>query len=77
MKLNNLQDVIEKSINWIGENQELDCNITLNEEGQTFQAYTVSIAHRDLLFYTDKGVLNYLIDKFGDKYSLSLFSIEK
>ena len=74
--LTNLQEIIEKSVAYNEESQEFDCKITLKENGKTFKAYTVSIANCDLLFYTDKGCLNYLIDSIGSKHYCNLFSIE-
>lgn len=50
-----LQEPINLAINWTGENEELDCNIELIEDNQSFKAYAVSVCHRELLFYTDKA----------------------
>lgn len=59
-------DLVELSINHTGDSLELDCSLTLHVDGIDLQAYTVSLANRDLLFYTDKGTVTYLVDIYGD-----------
>lgn len=66
-----LEDLVELSVNHDGDSIELDCGLTLsvtNRHGDSIemQAYTVSLANRDLLFYTDKGTVTYLIDLYLD-----------
>lgn len=62
-------DLVSLSVNHTGDSIELDCSLTLsitNRHGDSLemQAYTVSLANRDLLFYTDKGTVSYLIDVY-------------
>ena len=57
-------DLVDLSVNHDGDSIELDCSLTLHVDGIDFQAYTVSLANRDLLFYTDKGTVTYLIDLY-------------
>lgn len=44
----------------------------LNIEGNVWKAYEVSVSHRDLFFYCDKGTVTYLVDTYGDKHSAVL-----
>ena len=74
--ITDMQDLINLSINWTGESEELDCDITLREENHTFKAHTVSVCNRDLLFYTDKGYFNYVVDSYGDNHIIELFDFE-
>ncbi len=53
-----------KSMAGDNESHELDCNITLSVNGEYWKAYSVSVSHRDLLFYTDQGTVTYLIDSY-------------
>ena len=39
-----------------------ECDISLNVNGETWQAYEVSIATRDIMFSCDKGQVVYLVD---------------
>lgn len=57
--------------------EALECNITLIVDGEKFHAYEVSIASRDLLFFCDKGTLNYLVDTYGDRIAIELFNVER
>lgn len=72
-----LETIIKRSLNKNINTEYHCCNIDLKEEGETFKAHEVSIAYRDLLFYCDKGVLNYDVNTFGDKTSLLLFNLER
>lgn len=63
-----IQDLIELAKEWDDENEELDCNIVLVEDDIEFKAYTCSIAHRELMFYCDKGCLVYVVDTIGKDY---------
>ena len=53
-----------KSMGADNESHELDCNITLSVNGESWKAYAVSVSHCDLLFYTDQGTVAYLIDSY-------------
>lgn len=59
-------DLVELAVNHTGESLEVDCNLTLHVDGTDMQAYTCSVGNRDLLFYTDKGTVSYLIDTYGN-----------
>lgn len=59
-------DLVELSVNHTGDSLEVDCNLTLYVDGTDMQAYTCSVGNRDLLFYTDKGTVTYLVDIYGD-----------
>lgn len=52
--------------------KEHDCNLTLEVDGKNVTAYSVNVANRDLLFFTDQGTVNYLVDTYGDKSSAVL-----
>ena len=53
-----------KSMAADNESNELDCDITLSVNGESWKAYSVSVSYRDLLFYTDQGTVTYLIDSY-------------
>lgn len=76
MKNLKLDQIIEKAIKHKGENKYYPTNIELKEEGTKYKCYEVSICHRDLLFFADKGTLNYVIDSYGDRNVLELYSID-
>lgn len=58
------------------ESHEMPCDISLCEDGEIFKAYTVSIAYRDLLFYTDKGTLAYDVNTIGSTDYVICLSID-
>lgn len=76
-KIKDLQEIIEISINHNGENKIYPCNVQIKEEGKRYQAHEVSIAHRDLLFFCDKGTVNYDVNTIGFNNYLSLVSIDE
>ena len=53
-----------------------DCNFNIEAEEKTFKAYSVSICNRDLLFFTDRGTLNFVVDTIGFNNYAELFSID-
>lgn len=55
-------DLVDLSVHHDGDSLELDCSLTLHVDGTDMQAYTCSVGNRDLLFYTDKGTVTYLVD---------------
>lgn len=58
--------------------KSIECDLTLDVDGEKFRAYEVSIANQDLLFLTEKGTLNYLVDDYGNgKIMVELFNIER
>ena len=57
--------------------RSLECDVTLEADGEKFHAYEVSIANQDLLFFTDKGTLNYLVDNYGGDARAELFNVER
>jgi hypothetical protein len=57
--------------------RSIQCDLALEVDGDTFKAYEVSIANRDLLFYCDKGTANYVVDTYGDRVTVELFDWEK
>ena len=61
------------------ENQELDCDLTLKVDGESFKAYTVTVCRGDLLFFTDKAAINYTVDIYddGDRGVATLYDIDK
>lgn len=75
-KFKSLQEVAEFSVNYKGESKEFDCNINLIVDDVKYKAHSVSIAHRDLLFYCDKGCFNYVVDSYGDRHVVELFHSE-
>jgi hypothetical protein len=71
-----MQDIIAMSIVHEGENEYHSCDIKIKEEGRTYHAHEVSICNRDLLFFCDKGAINYVINSYGDAHYLELINIE-
>lgn len=69
-------DLVELSVNHEDESIEVDCNIEIGVDDVEYKAYSVSIANRDLLFYTDKGTIQYLIDSYGDNHTAVLYNVE-
>lgn len=72
----NLKDLIELAVNYDDESLEVDCNIDLEVDDVEYNAYSVSISNRDLLFYTDKGAIQYLVDSYGDRHTAVLYDCE-
>lgn len=68
----NLNDLIDLVVDPNGDYAELDCSINLTVDGVDYHAHGVSIAYRDLLFYTDKGIIQYLVDSYGDRHTAVL-----
>lgn len=56
---------VEKSIIHKGENKSYKCNLVLKVDGKKYQSHEVSICKRDLLFFTNKGTLNFVVDSIG------------
>lgn len=54
-----------------------ECNILLEVDGEKFRAYEVSVAHQDLLFFTEKGTVNYVVDNYSGRPVIELFSVER
>ncbi len=71
-----MRQYVELSMKHIGEPVEIDCEIELFENGITFHAYTVSVAHRDLFFYCNEGTLNYVVDVYSGIGSAVLHNME-
>lgn len=65
-------DLVNISVKHKGDSKSKECKIDLEIEGETWQAYDVSISSRDLLFFTDKGTVTYLVDSYGDRHSAIL-----
>jgi len=65
MKKLNFNDLVELSVKTNDQTYKT-IDISLIIDGETWQAYEVSISNRDLLFFTDKGMATYLIDSYSD-----------
>ena len=63
-QIKTMLELIQKAKAHNAESEELDCDITLSVNGEYWKAYSVSVSHRDLLFYTDQGAVTYLIDSY-------------
>ena len=70
-----MNEIIEISLELNGDTVICDVDMQLIEDGITYNVYQCSVSHRDLLFYSDKGTLNYLIDSYGDNHTIELFEI--
>jgi hypothetical protein len=71
-----IEECIEHAIKGknLGEN---DCKIDLELDGEKIQAYTVSIAYRELLFYCDGLTVSFDVNTIGGRDSILLFEIER
>ena len=71
------EELVELSVKHKGQNKYLACDIILIDDEKEYKAHEVSICNRDLLFFTDKGTLNYVIDSYGDRHVAELFQIDE
>lgn len=70
------QDVVAFRTTFRKNAKTFDCNFNIEVEEKTFRTHSVSICNRDLLFFTDKGTLNYVVDTIGFNDYAELFSID-
>lgn len=70
------KDFVHLSVSHKGENEYHACNIQLKHDGKTYKAHEVSVAHRDLLFFTDSDTLNFVVDSYGDRHVAELFNVD-
>jgi hypothetical protein len=71
-----LADIIELSTNIEKENVSLACNFEIEVDGHTCKVYEASVAHRDILLYSDKGVLNYLVDSYENIHVAECYYVD-
>lgn len=70
--IKDLKTCIELSLK-ANESTEYDCNVNLVIEGDTWQAYTVTISYKDIMFYCNEGDVTYLVDSYGDRHVAELY----
>ena len=70
------KEVVAFSTTYRKNDKTFDCNFNIEAEGKTFKAHSVSICNRDLLFFTDKGALNFVVDTIGFNNYAELISID-
>ena len=70
------REVVAFSTTYRKNAKTFDCNFNIEAEEKTFKAHSVSICNRDLLFFTDKGTLNYLVDTIGFNDYAELIAID-
>jgi len=70
-RYSSLNDLITLSLD-LFPTSEVDCSLTLDIDGTEHQAYTCAVSYRDLLFYTDKGTVTYLVDSIKDTHTAVL-----
>ena len=70
--LRDINEIIEMSLFHSGENEYYKCSLKINGH----RAHEVSICNRDLLFFTDKGTLNYVVDTYGSRHTIDLVNEE-
>ena len=51
----------------------VDCSFSIEHEGTSYHCYHASIAHRDILLYTDKGTVTYLVDSINGNHTAVLY----
>lgn len=56
---------------------ERKAKFNIEVEKETWKCYEVSISHRDILCYCDKGVATFVVDTYGDLNTHELFDWEK
>jgi len=61
------QEIVKLSLDPKVDVNEHECSVTLNVNHIEVNAYAVSIAYRDILFFTDKGTVSFVVDSYGDK----------
>lgn len=66
-----LTDLVDLAINH--DSTYVDCSFQVTTPAGIFHAYHASIVHRDILLYTDKGTVTYLVDSYGDKHTCELY----
>ena len=71
------EELVELSVKHKGQNKYSPCDLSLEVDGKTYNAYEVSICNRDLLFFSDKGTLNYVIDSYGDRHVAELYQLDE
>jgi hypothetical protein len=52
-------------------------DIELEVDGEIWTAYEVYIAKQDLLFFTDKGTVTYLVDNYGGEAVITIHDWER
>lgn len=71
-----LQAAIKASIDG-SLNGEHDANFKIEVQESLWHVYTVSIAHRAVICYCDKGTATLFIDSYGDRNTYELFDWER
>jgi len=74
--LKSLNDCVDESLTHKGENEYFACDFIASEENESFKVDEASICNRDILLFSDKATLNYLVDIYGDKTTIELFNID-
>jgi hypothetical protein len=72
----NFKQLIDKSVK---PNARLSksVSITLDVNGEAWQAYHVDVSHRDLLFTCDMGTCTFFVDSYGETNTAELFDWNK
>lgn len=60
-----------------GDLKEFECDFTLNISGNKYKAHEASICRGDILFFTDKACLNYVVDYYDGNGVAELFNIDE
>ncbi len=77
MKKYTFDQLVDKAVKATS-SQELNCSIKLNVvDDEVWNAYAVNVANRDLMFYTDKGCVTFLVDSYGDNHVAVLHDWER
>ena len=76
--ITDIKELIELSLGNIDHfGDDIACRFIIYEDGQEYEVYNANLAYRDILLYSTKGVLNYLVDSYGDNHTIELVSIEE
>lgn len=66
-------DLIELSTNHTGDSIEVDCSFHIDTNHGVFFIYSASLSYRDIILYSEKGTLTFLVDTYGDITHVELF----
>ena len=71
-----LSDAIDLSLDGETSGVHFTAEFEIEVDGKTWNVYTVSISHRDILAYCDRGTATFLVDSYGDRNTAELFNWE-
>lgn len=61
----NIDDLIDYSINYDDETNYFDCDFFIKRNNKKVKVHGADVCHRDLILYTEKESINFVIDTIG------------